>query len=183
MTGGTADSFGDGEGNGDSAPMVAALDVANVSLYEALALVCKVTGFRFQILGATVAVCPREMTFEPFVVEFIDVKDILLSMVTDWQKQENSIEVCDKLTSWGSDEDELSLAVRGFFSEFLVEWPRGSSLKYLVTAGKLRVKNTMRQLEKIPGFQASGTRYLSPFFPGRKHEIIFQIPLVVIGAI
>ena len=48
-------------------PQVPNISASNVSLAEALKLVCKVTGFKYKVQGSVVMVMPKDMTTDELV--------------------------------------------------------------------------------------------------------------------
>ena len=141
-------------GSPDGMPLIPAIAANNVSLWDALKLVCRVTKFKFQIQeGPVVMVMPESMTTEDLVTRTYDVTENFAERMSgaaeDVQDMKGGF---GGGSSKGGDEaasDDQEASWKKFFSLMGVKWAEGSSIVYLKTIGKLRVTNTKDQLAVI----------------------------------
>lgn len=140
-------------GSADGMPLIPAIAANNVSLWDALKLVCRVTKFKFQIQeGPVIMVMPESMSTEDLFTRTYDVTENFAERMSD-----ASADVQDMKGGFGggnksSDEsasDDQQKSWKDFFSLMGVKWAEGSSIVYLKTIGKLRVTNTKDQLAVI----------------------------------
>ena len=112
-------------------PVIPAMTARNISLYDALKLVCEVTGMKLRIDGGLVMIVPRiedggclEMRYFPLARPLFD----------------------------GKPNEEVSEAEwKAFFADMEVDWPVGSSVRCL-TPSKLRVVNTPMNMAMMEHF-------------------------------
>ena len=134
-------------------PLIPAIAANNVSLWDALKLVCRVTKFKFVIQeGPVVMVMPESMTTEDLVTRTYDVTENFAERMSGAAE-----DVQDMAGGFGgakasNDEaatDSQEASWKKFFTLMGVKWAEGSSIVYLKTIGKLRVTNTKDQLAVI----------------------------------
>lgn len=126
-------------------PGIPALSARFINLYDALKLVCDVTGMKFKIRGNIVMIVPLD---EPDT-ELLTRSYNVLASLTDRM----SAAAGDMGGSGGADSTFMTTSDMSqkqdwkvFFEQLGVKWPTGSSISYLATIGKLRVTNTSDQL-------------------------------------
>ena len=135
-------------------PLIPAIAANNVSLWDALKLVCRVTKFKFVIQeGPVVMVMPESMTTEDLVTRTYDVTENFAERMSgaaeDVQDMAGGFGGAKKSDSEDSAGDSQEASWKKFFSLMGVKWAEGSSIVYLKTIGKLRVTNTKDQLAVI----------------------------------
>ena len=141
------DVFGGGAASGDSGnvPVIPSLTARFINLYDALKLVCDVTGMKFRIRGNVVMVVPAN---EPDGELFTRSYNVLASL-TDRVNAAKS-EMQNNQGGLGSNMDTADMSQtqdwKQFFGELGVQWPEGSTIAYIAAIGKLRVRNTTEQL-------------------------------------
>ena len=140
-------------GSPDGMPLIPAIAANNVSLWDALKLVCRVTKFKFQIQeGPVVMVMPESMTTEDLVTRTYDVTENFAERMSgaaeDVQDMKGGFGGGNKSTDENAGDDQEA-SWKKFFSLMGVKWAEGSSIVYLKTIGKLRVTNTKDQLAVI----------------------------------
>ncbi len=140
-------------GSPDGMPLIPAIAANNVSLWDALKLVCRVTKFKFQIQeGPVVMVMPESMTTEDLVTRTYDVTENFAERMSgaaeDVQDMKGGFGGGNKSSDESSGDDQEA-SWKKFFSLMGVKWAEGSSIVYLKTIGKLRVTNTKDQLAVI----------------------------------
>ena len=140
-------------GGADGMPLIPAIAANNVSLWDALKLVCRVTKFKFQIQeGPVVMVMPESMTTEDLVTRTYDVTENFAERMSgaaeDVQDMKGGFGGGNKSNDENAGDDQEA-SWKKFFSLMGVKWAEGSSIVYLKTIGKLRVTNTKDQLAVI----------------------------------
>ena len=140
-------------GSPDGMPLIPAIAANNVSLWDALKLVCRVTKFKFQIQeGPVVMVMPESMTTEDLVTRTYDVTENFAERMSgaaeDVQDMKGGFGGGNKSNDDNAGDDQEA-SWKKFFSLMGVKWAEGSSIVYLKTIGKLRVTNTKDQLAVI----------------------------------
>ncbi len=137
----------------DGMPLIPAIAANNVSLWDALKLVCRVTKFKFQIQeGPVVMVMPESMTTEDLVTRTYDVTENFAERMSGAAEDVQDMKGGFGGSAKGGDEaaaDDQEASWKKFFSLMGVKWAEGSSIVYLKTIGKLRVTNTKDQLAVI----------------------------------
>ncbi len=133
-------------------PQIPNISASNVSLWEALKLVCKISGFKFKVQGSVVMVMPKEMTTDELVTRSYNVVESFLDQMNDATSALGEQEA-GAFGGGNSDDDEGSSETanqeqnwKNFFSLLGVDWPQNSRISYIKAIGKLRVTNTAEQL-------------------------------------
>ena len=149
-----SDDAGAAGGSPDGMPLIPAIAANNVSLWDALKLVCRVTKFKFQIQeGPVVMVMPESMTTEDLVTRTYDVTENFAERMSgaaeDVQDMKGGFGGAGNKSGDEGGGDDQEASWKKFFSLMGVKWAEGSSIVYLKTIGKLRVTNTKDQLAVI----------------------------------
>ena len=144
---GAAADSGDAGANGD-VPQIPNISASNVSLWDAMMLVCRVAGFKFKIQKSIITVMPKEMTTDELIQRSYSVNENFLekmnSASSSLKDQKAGSFAGGNQESEGGGGDGSETDWKAYFSEFGVVWPQNSHLKYF--NGKLRVTNTSEQL-------------------------------------
>ena len=148
-----SDDAGAAGGSADGMPVIPAIAANNVSLWDALKLVCRVTKFKFQIQeGPIVMVMPESMTTEDLVTRTYDVTENFTERMNataeDVKEMKGGFGGSGNKSNEESMDDEQE-GWKKFFSLMGVNWPKGSSIFHIKTIGKLRVTNTKTELAKL----------------------------------
>ena len=150
--GGNANAFGaaaeDDAAAGD-VPVIPNVNASNVSLWEALNLVCKVIkpAYKFKVQGNVIMVMPKTMTTDEMVTRSYNVVEDFVDRMNNASsdlKNQGAGEFGGNNNS--GDEDNPEDSWKAFFSDLGVTWPNGAKIKYIKALGKLRVTNTEEQL-------------------------------------
>jgi general secretion pathway protein D len=148
--GAAADPFAAVTPSGSSAggvPVISALSARFINLYDALKLVCDVTGMKFRIRGNIVMIVP----FNDPDAELMTRSYNVLSSLTERLGAASS----EMSSAGGGGADNTFMQTTDlsqkqdwkiFFEKMGVKWPEGSSISYMATIGKLRVTNTAEEL-------------------------------------
>jgi len=135
--------------NTSGAPAISALSARFINLYDALKLVCDVTGMKFRIRGNVVMIVPAGDPDDVLVTRSYNVLATLQERVGAASSEMNEAK------NKGGSGDSTFMATsnmenkqdwKTFFSQMGVQWPDGSSISYMATIGKLRVTNTTDNL-------------------------------------
>ena len=130
-------------------PQISALSARFISLYDALKLVCDVTGMKFRIRGNIVMIVPSNDPDADLVTRSYNVLATLSERVNSAQSEMGA----NAGAAAGADNTFMTKSNmdakqdwKVFFQQMGVVWPDGSSISYMATIGKLRVTNTSEQL-------------------------------------
>ncbi len=130
-------------------PQISALSARFISLYDALKLVCDVTGMKFRIRGNIVMIVPANDPDAELVTRSYNVLATLSERVNTAQSELGAsgggAAGADNTFMTKSNMDAKQ-DWKVFFQQMGVVWPDGSSISYMATIGKLRVTNTSEQL-------------------------------------
>ena len=138
-----------GEAAGD-VPVIPNVAASNVSLWEALKLVCQVCkpAYKFKVQGSVIMVMPKTMTTDELVTRTYSVVESFVDRMNDASNSLKDQKAGDfsgggnDSEGGGSDEDQW----KAYFADLGVNWPQNSKIKYIKAVGKLRVTNTEDQL-------------------------------------
>ena len=156
-----ASGFGAGGGDDEGGetyglPVIPTISASNISMYDALKLVCDQCEYKFKVQPPVVMVMPKNATIDelitrsyPVVSEFMTRMESASSDVKDMRAA--GFGAGNNLNRRGgeSSEDNQQQEWKDFFSLLGVNWPEGSQIMYLKTLGKLRVKNTYENLAEL----------------------------------
>jgi general secretion pathway protein D len=132
-------------------PVIQALSARFINLYDALKLVCDVTGMKFRIRGNIVMIVPtndpdaelmtRSYNVLSSLTERLGAATSEMAGAGGGAKAAGDAGGFMAQSSMGEKQDW-----KDFFMKMGVNWPEGSSISYMATIGKLRVTNTAEQL-------------------------------------
>ena len=138
-------------------PTIPAMSARFINLFDALKLVCDVTGMKFRISGNIVMIVPLNDPDEKLITRSYNVLPTLSERLGSTSSELSSTagggaaraaggggSTFMSTESMGAVKDEEKW--KGFFQQMGVSWPIGSSISYLSTIGKLRVTNTSEWL-------------------------------------
>lgn len=143
-----ADPFAEASASSAAAsgvPVIPAMTARFINLYDALKLVCDVTGMKFRIRGNIVMVVPANDPDSELITRSYNVLASLTDRVSAAQSEMQSNRNNDS-SSMDTTDMSQTQDWKKFFEDMGVTWPEGSSIAYISTIGKLRVKNTAEQL-------------------------------------
>ncbi|MEI6646687.1 MAG: hypothetical protein WCP12_11685, partial [bacterium] len=135
-------------------PVIPAMSARFINLFDALRLVCDVTGMKFRINGNIVMIVPLNDPDEKLMTRSYNVLPTLSERLGSASKELSAPAgggaarageaTFMNTESMGGVKDEEKW--KEFFKQMGVTWPIGSSISYLTTIGKLRVTNTSEGL-------------------------------------
>ena len=155
-----ADDFSDsgsdddeGEAPGvDGVPVIPKIVATNIPFDEALQLVCESVKYKYTVKGRIVMIMPEDETTEEMLIRSYPVMATFMEKMdsVSGEISESSFGVSSKRSSSSEEEDESKEAkLKKVFEALGVSWPEGSTLFYMSATGKLRVKNTEKNLSEI----------------------------------
>ena len=144
-----ASSESEGAAAAGDVPQIPNISASNVTLWEAMKLVCKISGFKFKVQGPVVMVMPKDMSTDELITRSYNVVESFLDRMNNASSDLKD----QKAGSFGGDSKEGDEAEgnqeaewKNFFKMMGVTWPKNSAITYIKTIGKLRVTNTADQL-------------------------------------
>jgi general secretion pathway protein D len=153
----SADPFAASATASTGIPVIPAMSARFINLFDALKLVCDVTGMKFRISGNIVMIVPLNDPDEKLITRSYNVLPTLSERLGSASSELSSTAgggaaraagggggTFMTTESIGGVKDEEKW--KGFFQQMGVSWPIGSSISYLSTIGKLRVTNTSEWL-------------------------------------
>lgn len=134
-------------------PVIPAMSARFISLYDALKLVCDVTGMKFRISGNIVMIVPLNDPDKQLITRAYNVLPTLSERLGSASSELSNTGAGN---ARGGDSTFMATGNMGeardeekwkqFFQQMGVQWPIGASISYLATIGKLRVTNTQEEL-------------------------------------
>ena len=153
------------QAGGGAVPQIPNISASNLSLWEAMQHVCKISGFKFKVQGSVVMVMPKNMTTDELVTRSYNVVESFVDRMND-ASSGLANQTAGQLGGGGGDNnaggdgnDEETW--KKYFEEMGVSWPQNSRIKYIKAIGKLRVTNTADQLAILE--QALNELNVTPF--------------------
>ncbi|MDA3925260.1 MAG: hypothetical protein PF904_11245 [Kiritimatiellae bacterium] len=136
----------DNSGGNSGVPVIPAMSARFINLYDALKLVCDVTGMKFRIRGNIVMIVPLNDPDDELIARSYNVVASFQDRITSASSEMGSSDRGGEDTFMQTADMGETQDWKAFFKEMGVNWPDGSSISYMATIGKLRVKNTEEQL-------------------------------------
>lgn len=138
-------------------PVIPMITASDISFYDALKLVCESVEYKFKVQGPMVMVMHKDATIDDMVTRSYPVLssfgDRISQATSDVQELRqsgfggagaNRQQAAAEESSGGTEQEW-----KDFFSLLGVKWPEGSSIMYIKTIGKLRVRNTYENLAEL----------------------------------
>jgi general secretion pathway protein D len=147
-----ADAFGDAGGGGAAGgEILVTFSAIDITLKEALDIVVDVAGLKYRIRGSVVIILPKNAPEGDIEHRMYDV---LSTAVERFRVLSDAASSTRRgggggdfmALEGGADLGGEELDLKALFSEFGVEWPDNSSIKYVQGLGKLVVANTLENL-------------------------------------
>ena len=119
----------------------------DISLREALKIVTEVASLKYRIEGSVVMVVPLNARDGDLVYQMYDVLPTVRERIVEFDEIFSGGGGGDDFITMDADSfDTAETDWKGFFGQMGVEWPEGSSIKYIAPIGKLMVANTAENL-------------------------------------
>ena len=135
----------------DGVPVIQTITATNIPFDEALQLVCESVKYKYTVKGRIVMIMPEDETTEemlirsyPVMATFMEKMDSVSSEISD-----SGFGVSSSRKSKSDDEPTMEDKLKNVFEQLGVSWPEGSKIFYMSATGKLRVKNTEKNLSEI----------------------------------
>ena len=134
-------------------PQIPMITASNISFYEALKLVCESVDYKFKVQGQMVVVMHKDATTEEMVTRSYPVLSSFMEKMNNASEDVKGLAQSGFRTGTsansGGGEENQERDWKQFFELLGVKWPEGSSIMYIKTIGKLRVKNTYENLAEL----------------------------------
>ena len=143
----------DAAANGQTGvPVIPMITASDVSFYEALKLVCDSVGYKFKVQGKIVMVMHKDMTTDEMVTRSYPVLGSFIERMGSASSDMREMRAggfgdAGRKDDGGEQSQEKDWKL--FFEMMGVQWPEGSTIMYIKTIGKLRVKNTYENLAEL----------------------------------
>ncbi len=154
------------QAGGGAVPQIPNISASNLSLWEAMQHVCKISGFKFKVQGSVVMVMPKNMTTDELVTRSYNVVESFVDRMND-ASSGLANQTAGQLGGGGGGDNNAGgdgndeETWKKYFEEMGVSWPQNSRIKYIKAIGKLRVTNTADQLAILE--QALNELNVTPF--------------------
>ena len=153
-----AEGFGEGDDSQDGAiagvPVIPMFTASDISLFDALKLVCQSVEYKFEVRDGVVMVMQKDQSTAemvtrsyPVLSTFMERMNTASSDIKEMKTSGFGGTLGAKSSEEGEENQERDW--KEFFSLLGVKWPEGSSIMYIKTIGKLRVKNTYENLAEL----------------------------------
>lgn len=138
-------------------PVVPIITASDISFYDALKLVCEAVNYKFTVKGPMVTIMHKDVSIAemhtrsfPVLSSFMERMDTAQTDVQDLRASGNTgFTLTSRQPSNADGGENKEQDWKEFFRLMGVEWPEGSSIMYIRTLGKLRVKNTLENLAEL----------------------------------
>ncbi len=134
-------------------PVIPMITASDISFYDALKLVCDSVEYKFMVQNSMVTVMHKDMVIAemktrsyPVLSSFMDRMDTASS---ELKEMRSSGFGGNSRASEDEGEENQEKDWKSFFELLGVKWPEGSSIMYIKTIGKLRVRNTDENLAEL----------------------------------
>ena len=154
-----SDGFGgeDEESEGSSGqagvPVIPMITASDITFFDALKLVCESVNYKFKVQDSIVLVMEKGMSTAEMVTRSYPVVAAFMERMDTASSEMKEMQSGGFVTRSSSKDDDSdgnqSRDWKEFFKLLGVEWPDGSSIMYIKTIGKLRVKNTYENLAEL----------------------------------
>jgi general secretion pathway protein D len=143
-----------GAGDASGVPQIPNISASNISMWEALGLVCKISGFKFKVQGSIVMVMPKDMTTDELVTRSYNVVESFVDRMNEASSTIKNQQAGASFGAGGGDDEGASegnseASWKAYFEAMGVSWPQNSRITYIKAIGKLRVTNTAEQLSVL----------------------------------
>ena len=137
----------------EGVPVIPMITASDITFYEALKLVCEQVDYKFKVQGPIVLVMQKDMSTEEMVTRSYPVVSAFMermgSASSDMKEMKSAGFGGSSSRRDEDNEENQERDWKEFFSLLGVKWPEGSSIMYIKTIGKLRVKNTYENLAEL----------------------------------
>jgi len=149
----TSDDDAGADGAPAGVPVIPIITASDITFYEALKLVCESVEYKFKVQGPIVMVMHKDSTTDEMVTRSYPVLSSFMERMGSASEDMRTMRQAGN-SSFASNraddgEENPERDWKEFFSLLGVKWPEGSSIMYLKTVGKLRVKNTYENLAEL----------------------------------
>ena len=133
-------------------PVIPILSCSDLSFYDALKYVCEAVKYKFKVQGSLVVVMHENAAVEEMVTRSYPVLSSFMDRMDTASEDVQTLRSNNfggGSSGGGEGGENKEKDWKEFFSLLGVQWPEGSSIMYIKTVGKLRVKNTYENLAQL----------------------------------
>ena len=152
---GAADDSEDGQAGAVGVPVIPMITASDITFYDALKLVCEAVDYKFKVQpGPIVMVMHKDMTTEEMQTRTYQVIGAFVDRMGSASSDLKEMKAAGfggggTLGRRDDAEESQEQDWKSFFELLGVKWPEGSTIMYIKTTGKLRVKNTEENLAEF----------------------------------
>ena len=136
----------------EGVPVIPMITASDISFFDALTLVCQSVRYKFKVEGPMVVVMHEDASTDVMITRNYPVISAFMDKMGTASEDLKEM----KSQGWGggskkAEEEEESQEKdwKEFFTLLGVKWPEGSSIMYIKTIGRLRVRNTYENLAEL----------------------------------
>ena len=137
--------------SGNGLAPIPTISASDLTIYEALKLVCDSVDYKFVIRDSVVMVMQKDMSTAEILARKYNVPEAFIERVSSASEEIKTMggfgDSSKKAADDGEENQERDWKV--FFEQMGVKWPEGSSIKHIKSLGKLYVRNTRENLAEF----------------------------------
>ena len=138
--------------SGNGLAPIPTISASDLTIYEALKLVCDSVDYKFVIRDSVVMVMQKDMSTAEILARKYNVPEAFIERVSSASEEIKTMGGfgdSSKRASDDSGEENQERDWKVFFEQMGVKWPEGSSIKHIKSLGKLYVRNTRENLAEF----------------------------------
>ena len=138
--------------SGNGLAPIPTISASDLTIYEALKLVCDSVDYKFVIRDSVVMVMQKDMSTAEILARKYNVPEAFIERVSSASEEIKTMGGfgdSSKRASDDSGEENQERDWKVFFEQMGVKWPEGSSITHIKALGKLYVRNTRENLAEF----------------------------------
>ena len=137
----------------DCLPVIPQLSASDITLYDALKLVCESVDYNFVVRNGEVIVKPRNLTVDSLATWIYEVDGRFEEILLSWTERDMTTSDEDSVGGDCLGNDALlDRSVMALSTNMGVTWWIGSGVRYMSSIRRLKVKNTSDELRRFEQF-------------------------------
>lgn len=137
----------------DCLPVIPQLSASDITLYDALKLVCESVDYNFVVRNGEVIVKPRNLTVDSLATWIYEVDGRFEEILLSWTERDMTTSDEDSVGGDCLGNDALlDRSVMALSKNMGVTWWIGSGVRYMSSIRRLKVKNTSDELRRFEQF-------------------------------
>ena len=148
----TSNDAVDATESGNGLAPIPTISASDLTIYEALKLVCDSVDYKFVIRDSVVMVMQKDMSTAEILARKYNVPEAFIERVSSASEEIKTMGGfgdSSKKSSNDDGEENQERDWKAFFEQMGVKWPEGSSIKHIKSLGKLYVRNTRENLAEF----------------------------------